>query len=457
MQKTLDTRTKLLTKSPFPLMIELAIPAVLGMVVVGLYNMMDSIFVGQMVGDVQMGAVSVSYPFTLINAGSAAMIGVGSASVLSRAIGKKDQDTVKKIMGNLVAVVLLMSVVYMAIGMIFTRQLLSLAGASDNILTYAEKYLRIVFAGSLFVNFFQSANMVIRGEGQLKKAMKIIASGAILNIILDPIFITILEPYGMGIEAAAYATILSQFIQAAVTLWYFKKKSPNVKIGCIRIDGALLPQVLAVGVSALLMQVLTFVQQTVIYRVASGYGGETSQLLLAAALRFWNFSFVPLWGISQGFQPAAGTNYGAKDYDRVKKLTGVFITAATVLSLVFYIPAELFPDKILSMFLTTPGITELGATNFRIMFSTYILQGSFLIAVTLFQSLGKANRATWLVLFRQIILFIPLCVLLPMVGGMGIRGVWLAIALTDAILVVITIAMMLSEFRKMPTTSIVNR
>lgn len=125
--------------------------------------------------------------------------------------------------------------------MTFTRQLLSLAGASDNILNYAEKYLRIVFAGSLFVNFFQSANMVIRGEGQLKKAMTIIASGAILNIILDPIFITILNPYGMGIEAAAYATVLSQFIQAAVTLWYFKKKSPNVKIGRIRIDGTLAP------------------------------------------------------------------------------------------------------------------------------------------------------------------------------------------------------------------------
>ena len=140
------------------------------------------------------------------------------------------------------------------------------------------------------------------------------------------------------------------------------------------------------------MQILTLVQQTVIYRVASNYGGETSQLLLAAALRFWNFSFVPLWGISQGFQPAAGTNYGAKDYDRVKTLTRVFIIAATLLSLVFYIPAELFPEKILSMFLTTPGIAASGATNFRIMFSTYILQGSFMIAVTLFQSLGKAKK-----------------------------------------------------------------
>lgn len=257
----------------------------------------------------------------------------------------------------------------------------------------------------------------------------------------------------MGIEGAAYATVLSQFVQAVITVWYFKKKSPNVKIGRIRIDGPILRQVLAVGVSALLMQVLTLVQQTVIYRVAANYGGETSQILLGAALRFWNFSFVPLWGISQGFQPAAGTNYGAKDYDRVKLLTKVFIAAATVLSLLFWIPAELLPEQVLSMFITTPGVAASGATNFRIMFSTYVLQGSFLIAVTLFQSLGKANKATWLVLFRQIILFIPLCVLLPMIGGLGIRGVWLAIALTDAVLVVITIAMMASEFRKMPPTS----
>ena len=158
----------------------------------------------------------------------------------------------------------------------------------------------------------------------------------------------------------------------------FQEEKPK----CERSDASaltaeLLPQVLSVGVSALLMQILTLVQQTVIYRVASNYGGETSQLLLGAALRFWNFSFVPLWGISQGFQPAAGTNYGAKDYDRVKTLTKVFIIAATLLSLVFYIPAELFPEKILSMFLTTPGIAASGATNFRIMFSTYVLQGSF--------------------------------------------------------------------------------
>ena len=452
MKQSLDTRTKLLTQNPVSLMFELSIPAILGMVVVGLYNFMDSVFVGQMVGSVQMGAISVSYPFTLINGGTAAMLGVGSASVLSRAIGKKDETTIGKIMGNLVAMVILLSAIITVVGMVFTRPILTLAGASGDILNYAEKYLRIVYAGSLFVNFFQSANMVIRGEGQLKKAMLIIGSGAVLNIILDPLFITLLNPVGRGMEGAAYATVLSQIIQALITVWYFKKKSQHVKIGCIRIEKSLLPQILAVGVSALLMQVLTLVQQTVIYRVASNYGGETSQILLGAALRVWNFAFVPLWGISQGFQPAAGTNYGAKDYNRVKKLTGVFVASATILSLLFYIPVELFPANVLSLFITTPGVAASGATNFRIMFSTYILQGSFLIAVTLFQSLGKANKATWLVLFRQIILFIPLAVILPMIGGMGIRGVWLAIALTDAILVVITISMMLAEFRKFPAT-----
>ena len=452
MKQSLDTRTKLLTQNPVSLMFELSIPAILGMVVVGLYNFMDSVFVGQMVGSVQMGAISVSYPFTLINGGTAAMLGVGSASVLSRAIGKKDEATIGKIMGNLVAMVILLSAIITIVGMVFTRPILTLAGASGDILNYAEKYLRIVYAGSLFVNFFQSANMVIRGEGQLKKAMLIIGSGAVLNIILDPIFITLLNPVGRGMEGAAYATVLSQIIQALITVWYFKKKSQHVKIGRIRIEKSLLPQILAVGVSALLMQVLTLVQQTVIYRVASNYGGETSQILLGAALRVWNFAFVPLWGISQGFQPAAGTNYGAKDYNRVKKLTGVFVASATILSLLFYIPVELFPANVLSLFITTPGVAASGATNFRIMFSTYFLQGSFLIAVTLFQSLGKANKATWLVLFRQIILFIPLAVILPMIGGMGIRGVWLAIALTDAILVVITISMMLAEFRKFPST-----
>ena len=148
-----DTRTQLLTASPFQLMISLSLPAIIGMVVVGLYSFMDRVFVGQLIDQVAMGAVSVSYPFTLINSGISTLIGVGSASVLSRAVGKKDQETIDKIMGNLIALNLILGLIVTALGMIFTRPILSLSGAEGEILNNAERYLRIIFAGSLFVNF----------------------------------------------------------------------------------------------------------------------------------------------------------------------------------------------------------------------------------------------------------------------------------------------------------------
>lgn len=419
-----------------------------------LYNVVDRMYIGRIpgAGATALTGVGICFPVITMITAFTYLFGNGGSPLCAMELGRGNHEEAEKLMGNTFSMLLISSIILMAVSYLFYKPILYAFGASDVTFPYAGDYITIYLIGTPFVMISLGLNPFINCQGFGNMGMLTVLIGAVLNIILDPIFITVLKPYGLGIEAAAYATIFSQFVQAAITLWYFKKKSPNVKIGRIRIDGTLLPQVLAVGVSALLMQVLTLVQQTVIYRVASNYGGETSQILLAAALRFWNFSFVPLWGISQGFQPAAGTNYGAKQYDRVKTLTRVFIISATVLSLVFYIPAELFPEKILSMFITTPGVAASGAANFRIMFSTYILQGSFIIAVTLFQSLGKANKATWLVLFRQIILFIPLCIVLPMVGGMGIRGVWLAIALTDAVLVVITVSMMLSEFRKMPET-----
>ena len=442
-----DTRTQLLTATPFQLIVSLSIPAIIGMVVVGLYNLMDRIFVGQLIGEVAMGAVSVSYPFTLINTGVSTLIGVGSASVLSRAVGKKDQDTVDKIMGNLVALNLLFGIIIIAAGMIFTRPLLMLSGAEGEILNNAERYLRIIFAGSLFVNFAQSSNMIMRGEGLLKQAMVFSAGSAILNIILDPILISVLKPYGMGIDGAAYATIFSQFVYAATMLWHFKAKSKNVRIHGIRIEKSLASEIFGVGFSAMLMQVMTLVQQTVLYNVASRYGGESWQIILGAALSTQSFAFIPLWGMSQGFQPAVGTNYGAKQYDRVKKITKGFIVGATVLTLIFYIPIQLAPKTLLSWFIKDASLVSQGVAPFRILFSTYILLGFLIMAITLMQSLGKASKASVLVMLRQIVLFIPLAIIMPMIGGLGVTGVFVAPALTDLIVVIMAVFMVASVFR----------
>lgn len=449
MSKQTDTRTMLLTASPLQLIISLSLPAIIGMVVVGLYNLMDRVFVGQLINEVAMGAVSVSYPFTLINTGVSTLIGVGSASILSRAVGKKDQDTVDKIMGNLIAMNVLLGIIITAVGMIFTRQILILSGAEGEILNNAERYLRIIFAGSLFVNFAQSSNMIMRGEGLLKQAMVFSAGSAVLNIILDPILISILNPYGMGIDGAAYATIFSQFVYAAFMLWHFMAKSKNVRIHGIRFEKSLASEIFGVGFSAMLMQIMTLVQQTVLYKVASIYGGDSWQILLGAALSTQSFAFIPLWGMSQGFQPAAGTNYGAKEYDRVKTVTKGFIVGATVLALIFYLPAELAPKMVLSWFITDPSLIEQGYADFRILFSTYIILGFLITAITLFQSLGKASKASVIVVFRQIALFIPMAILLPKVGRLGIHGVFMAPALTDGIIFIVAVLLVVSEFRNL--------
>ena len=447
MAKTTDTRTQLLTASPFQLMLSLSIPAIIGMVVVGLYNFMDRVFVGQLIDEVAMGAVSVSYPFTLINTGVSTLIGVGSASVLSRAVGKKDQGTIDKIMGNLIALNLILGVIITITGMIFTRPILGFSGAEGEILNNAEEYLRIIFAGSLFVNFARSANMIMRGEGILKKAMLITGTGAVLNIILDPVMISLMKTWGNGVEGAAYATVISQIVTATITLWYFLKKSKMLRIHKIRVEGSLLSEIFGVGVSAMLMQVMTLVQQTVLYNVASRYGGETWQIILGAALSIQSFTLIPLWGMSQVFQPAAGTNFGAKQYDRVKQMTKSFSIGATALSLIFYVPIQLAPGTILSWFIKDKDIVGQGVADFRILFSTYILLGFVLMVITLMQSLGKASKASILVMMRQIVLFVPLAILLPMVGGLGIDGVFLAPALTDLVVMVLAVFLLMGEFR----------
>lgn len=440
-----QVRAELLEEKPFRLMIKLCVPAIIGMLVVGLYSFMDAVFVGQLIDENAMGAVSVAYPFTLINNGIATLVGIGSASILSRAIGKKDYDTVDKIMGNLLVLILVLSLIVSIIGIVFTRQILSISGASGEILNLAERYLKIVFLGSTFVNFAQSANMVMRGEGLLKKAMIIMGLGAVINIVLDPILISLMGE--RGIEGAAIATVTAQIIQAIVTIAYFVKKSKTVRIHRIRLELSFLPQIFSVGVSAMLMQVMSMVQQTILYNTAASYGSDTQIILMGAALRIQAFSFIPLWGMSQGLQPVVGTNYGAKLFDRVKKITNIFILGAVVLALLFWVPIQLAPKAVLSLFIKNATIVAEGVGNFRLMYSIFPALGIMIMGLTFFQAIGKGSKASVLVLLRQLVLFIPLALLLP--KTMGIVGAWAASPFTDGLVLILTIAFLALEYRRM--------
>lgn len=450
----MNVREKLLTENPWKLMISLSLPAILGQLVVGLYAFVDSIYVGQMVGTDAMSAVSAASPFVLINNAIAVLLGIGSGSVLSRAIGKKDQKTVDKIMGNLTFLVILLSSCVMIIGIIFAPLFLRLSGAQGEILEMGVTYLRTVYLGSVFVNFMQAANMVIRAEGRMGTAMGIMAVGAVLNIILDPVFILLMP--ARGSQAVAIATVISQFVQTLITVVYFLKISPVIHFHGIRPAKDLNPEIFSVGVSAMFMQVMMLVQMTVVYNTAVRFGGENQIALMGAAQRVLQLAFVPIWGMSQGMQPAVGTNFGAKQYLRVKKLTNVFIVGSTCLAGFFFIIIETFPVQILSAFITNQTIVASGLTNFCLMYCIFPTYGLLIMVVTYFQAIGKAKQAGFLVVLRQLALVIPLVLILPVLLGGNVLGVWIALPLNDIIILLVALGLLTGEYKYLKKIAIDN-
>lgn len=438
-------KEQLLTKTPLALLVQLSVPAVIGMMVIGLYPLMDGIFAGKIIGQAAMAACGIALPLTFVNNGVATLIGIGSASVLSRAIGKGDTKTVDKIMGNLIFWVMIFSAIITIAGILLAPHFLTLVGAGGEIKTLGIRYLRILFLGSFFVNFTQSANMVMRGEGLMKKAMLIMGLGALLNIILDPIFMIAMGPY--AIEGAALATIIAQFIQALVTLYYFTRKSKVVKIRRIQSDAQIKKAMFAVGASAMMMQILFMIQQTLLYKMAFQYGGEANGILMAASLRVYAFSFIPLWGMSQGLQPVVGTNFGAGEYKRVRESMKVFCIGGLILAGIFWLPALVWSGEILGLFGVAPAIIADGIWSFRMFYSIFILYGVMVMVITFFQSIGNAKKAGQIVMLRQLIIFVPAMIVLPMC--FGISAVWFTEPLVDFIVICYALMAMRNELNHM--------
>ena len=439
-----DMKTQLLTKSPKELLFKLAIPGIIGMLVIGLYPFMDGIFAGRLIGDYAMSAISVSMSLTIINGGISALIGVGSASIVSRAIGKGDKETIDKIFGNFCYWVILFSAIITIAGLIFAPHFLDMVGAKGNIKELGVRYLRIVFFGSLFVNFAQAGNMTMRGEGALKQSMMIMGTGAILNIMLDPILMKLMGEY--AIEGAAIATVLSQIVQALLTFHYFSKKSSFVKIHKIKKYKVIYREMFSIGSSAMMMQILFAVQQTFLFKQAFVYGGDNWGILMSATMRLYMFSFIPLWGMSQGLQPVIGANFGAKQYGRVKDTMKIFMYGATILAAASWIPSMFCSDTLLSLFSVRHEIIEAGVKNFKMFYSTFILYGIMIMTLTFFQSIGDGKKAGIIVLLRQLVLFIPVILLLPKLFGAS--AVWWAEPFVDFTMIIVGLFLMLNEMRK---------
>lgn len=438
-----ENRKALLEMNMGKLFMKLAIPGIIGMLAVGLYNMVDAIFVGQFVSGAGVGAITMAYNIVLINQAILTLFATGAMSLLSRALGEKDKETINKLFGNVIIGVAVLSGILTLIICLFATPILQFLGAKDEILVLGEKYIRVIALGFIFGGVGPALNMLIRGEGKMKAAMKIVFIGMIINIILDPIFIIV---FGMGIEGAAIATVISQIIYLIGDIVYFKSGKSVIKLTkkSIKISMDVMPKMLSVGFSGMLMQVMSAIQLAILLRLMSSYGGNNSIIVLSSAQRIMMFAFIPMWGIGQGLQPILGANYGAKQFTRVKEAFVSFTKIATWISGILWLLFMLLPKFILGWFITDSALVSEGTNSFRMYLCVFVLYGIMITSITLFQALGRAGKAALIVMGRQILFFIPLSLILPLF--MKETGVWLALPIGDFLTISLAIVFTVGEF-----------
>jgi putative MATE family efflux protein len=424
----------------------LAIPSVLGMLTIGTYQLFDGIFIGQKVGPAGVAALALITPLTLINNGLAAMLGVGASSILAREIGKGNEAIGSKIFGNVLLLSALISFVVSAIGYTLAPEIITFLGGSGEQLVQGVRYFRIVIIGTFFISFAYSTNMLVRAEGKMMQAMGIMAVGSILNIILDAVFILVFE---MGVFGAGLATIISQFITAVVGVFYFIHGSSAIRIhfADFRLNNHISLPILHIGFSSLAIPALTLVQMIFVLRTIDQIGNPDDLTIIGAVLKIMNFVFIPLYGIAQAYQPLAGTNFGAHLYKRVIQGFWLFTSRATIIALLFWGMLMAMPRRLLFLFIPDPVIVEAGVSAVRLYFSIFFLSGFMIVAVIHFQSLGQSFRASFLVIAKMLIFFIPLIYILP--RYFGINGVWISIPAADFCVIIIGLLYIFSDFRKL--------
>ena len=430
------------------LLLNLSLPATIGMMVNALYNLVDTIFVGRGVGAIAIGGLTIAFPIQMVIMAFAQMIGIGAASAISRSLGAKDIEKADYVAGNSFLCVIVLSSIIAAIGLIFTEPMLRFFGSTETILPYAKDYITIILWGSIFFSFAMSSNNLIRAEGNAKVAMVTMLIGAILNMILDPIFIFIFK---LGIKGAALATIISQFISFLfiLTYLYSGKSSLKIKLHHLKPKIHIIIEILTVGSAAFFRQVTGSVVAIVVNNSLRIFGGDIALIIAGILHRVIMFVFMPLFGVIQGMQPIVGFNYGAKKLDRVKEAIKLSLITTTAIATFGWLIAELFPFAIISIFTRDAEVIEKGSTIVRIVLSMIPVIGIQIVGAALFQSLGKAVPSLILSLLRQVLLFIPLVIILPRVFGLGLLGIWIAYPAADILSVILTALFLRSELKKM--------
>lgn len=427
------------TKPVGALLMQYAMPAVIAMTASSLYNMIDRIFIGQVVGPLAISGLAITFPLMNLSAAFGAAVGVGSSTAISVKLGQKDYDIAENVLGNSVTLNIIIGLAFGIICLIFLDPIILFFGASENTLPYARDYMQVILIGNIISHMYFGMNNVLRAASKPKHAMYATMFTVVMNAILDAIFILW---WGWGIRGAAFATIIAQ---AMALVWQLRLFSnPNellhLKRGIYRLKRDLVKNIIGIGISPFLMNACACIIVIFMNNQFVRYGGDMAVGAYGIANSIAVVFIMFVMGINQGMQPIAGYNYGAMQLDRVMRVLELSIIAATVIMTVGWAIAMFLPYYCVRLFTNDPTLIEMSIKGVRIDLLMFPVVGAQMVITNFFQCIGKVKISIFLSLSRQLLFLLPLLAILPPM--FGIDGVWGALPASDLVAVIVAVIMM---------------
>lgn len=419
------------------LLMKFSIPAIIGMVVNALYNIVDRIFIGNAsdLGSSGLAGITIGFPIMIILLSIGILFGVGGATLFSIKLGQGKLEDADNVLGNTFTMLLISGFLFMILGQIFLAPMLRIFGASENVLPYAMTYMRVIFFGAVFQVLSIGMNNFLRADGQPKLAMITMFVGAGTNIILDPLFIYVLK---MGMAGAALATILSQFISMTWILMYFfnKDHKHRIQLKYMSIKKHIFTEVTALGMPGFLMQLSNSLLNVILNKSLLFYGGDIAISGMGIVNSVQTILLMPIIGLNQGVQPIVSFNYGAKKYERIKLAEKLAMISATIIVVSGWILTRLIPSQIVSLFNNEVELISFGSFALKTWFFCLPLIGFQILGANFFQAIGRPRSSMFLTLTRQVLILIPAIIIFSKLWGL--RGILYAAPFADAISTILT-------------------
>ena len=440
-QKTLELGTRPVGR----LLVEYALPAIIAMTASSLYNMVDSIFIGQGVGALAISGLAVTFPFMNLSAAFGAAVGVGASSYISVKLGQKDYAKALRVFGNTVTLNVIIGILFSTISLLLLDPILYFFGASDQTISYAREYMIIILLGNVITHLYFGMNAVLRSASKPRAAMFIIIFTVVLNTLLDPLFI---YTFDLGIAGAAYATILAQLLAFLWQLKLFsdKREILHLQRGIYKPSLRIIRNILAIGMSPFFMNACACIIVIFINRNLLTYGGDLAVGAYGIANRVAFIFVMVTMGVNQGMQPIAGYNYGAQKFDRLLRVLKLAMISATCVTTSGFLVAEFCPRLCVSLFTDDAQLTSLSINGLRILMAAMPIVGYQMVITNFFQSIGMAKISIVLSLLRQLLLLLPLLILLP--PYFGIDGVWMSMPVSDTLSALLAFVVMSRYMKK---------